>query len=342
MITVLTGGTGGAKFVDGLHKILPPEELTVIVNTGDDFEWWGLHISPDVDSITYMLAGILSKERGWGVDGDTFHCLEAMRRLGQPAWFQIGDRDLSTHLLRTQLLRAGKTLAEATAEIVTALGIRARILPMTNSPVETRVTIAEGEISFQDYFVRRRFRDAVHSVRFDGAEKASPAPGVVEAILSAEAVLIAPSNPVTSIGPILAVPGVREALQETPARIAAVSPIVGNAAVSGPAGALMAAQELPISAAGVAQAYGEFLDVLIVDGQDAELPRPPGLQVLASDIIMKSAAERIELARAVLSALTDLTESQASKASPLDVKGVKLEVSADGLIAIVRNDRERG
>ena len=157
MIVVLTGGTGGAKFVDGLRKVVPPHDLTFIVNTGDDFQWWGLHISPDVDSITYVLSDLLSKDRGWGVEGDTFQCLEAMRKLGQPAWFQIGDRDLSTHLLRTHLLREGRTLSEATAEITKNLEIESTVLPMTNAPVETRVTIPEGEISFQDYFVRRLF-----------------------------------------------------------------------------------------------------------------------------------------------------------------------------------------
>src|SRR5436190_8081431 len=211
MIVVLTGGTGGAKFVDGLRRVVPPRELTFIVNTGDDFLWWGLHISPDVDSITYVLSDLLSKDRGWGVEGDTFQCLEAMRRLGQPAWFQIGDRDLSTHLLRTQLLREGRLLSEATAEITKNLGIESTVLPMTNSPVETRVTVPEGEISFQDYFVRRRYRDPVSSVRFSGAEVAIPAPSVIDAILSASVVVFAPSNPVTSIGPILAVPGIRDA-----------------------------------------------------------------------------------------------------------------------------------
>src|SRR5882724_2973104 len=190
MIVVLTGGTGGAKFVDGLRRVVPPRDLTFIVNTGDDFQWWGLHISPDVDSITYVLSDLLSKDRGWGVDGDTFQCLEAMRRLGQPAWFQIGDRDLSTHLLRTQLLREGKTLSEATAEITKNLGMESTVLPMTNARVETRVTIPEGEISFQDYFVKRRFRDPVNSVRFSGAEDATPAPGIMEAILSASVILL--------------------------------------------------------------------------------------------------------------------------------------------------------
>jgi len=304
MIVVLTGGTGGAKFVDGLRKVVPPSELTFIVNTGDDFEWWGLHISPDVDSITYVLSDLLSKDRGWGVDGDTFQCLEAMKRLRQPAWFQIGDRDLSTHLLRTQLLRNGKTLSEATAEITKNLGIESTVLPMTNSPVETRVTIPEGEISFQEYFVRRRFRDPVSSVRFAGAEIAVPAPGVIDALLSAEAILLAPSNPITSIGPILSVPGVRRALQETRALIGGLSPIVGNAAVSGPAGALMAAQKLPVSIEGVGKAYQDFLDFLIVDCTDSEAAqqmKDTGFDVHCTNTIMKTNEDRTELARAVLS-----------------------------------------
>ncbi|HEY1264134.1 MAG TPA: 2-phospho-L-lactate transferase [Terriglobales bacterium] len=304
MIAVLTGGTGGAKFVDGLRHILPPEDLTIIVNTGDDFECWGLRISPDLDSITYMLAGLLSKERGWGVGGDTFECLEAMRRLGQPAWFQIGDRDLATHLMRTQWLHGGQTLTEATAEIVRRLGIPSRILPMSDSPVETRITTQDGEISFQEYFVLRRFRDAVKSVRFAGAEDAAPAPGVVEAIVSAEAVLVAPSNPITSIGPILAIPGIHQALQKTGAPVVAVSPIVGAAPVSGPAGALMSAQGFPVSIAGVAQAYEDFLDTLVADVSDQALAGtlPAGVEVHFTNILMKTAEDRVHLAKAVRAA----------------------------------------
>jgi LPPG:FO 2-phospho-L-lactate transferase len=308
MIVVLTGGTGGAKFVDGLRRVVPPRDLTFVVNTGDDFQWWDLHISPDVDSITYVLSDLLSKDRGWGVEGDTFQCLEAMRRLGQPAWFQIGDRDLSTHLLRTQLLREGKTLSEATSEITRNLGIESTVLPMTNSPVETRVTIPEGEISFQDYFVRRRFRDPVNSVSFAGVEKATPTPGVIEAILSADTILLAPSNPITSIGPILAVADIRKALRETSALIGAVSPIVGGAAVSGPAGALMTAQKLPVSIAGVAEAYQDFLDFLVVDSMDEEATqelKKSGLDVYCTNTIMKTNENRTELARAVLSFLSD-------------------------------------
>ncbi len=303
MITVLTGGTGGAKLVDGLRKVLPPEELTLIVNTGDDFEWWGLRISPDVDSVTYVLAGLLSKERGWGVQDDTFLCLDRMKAMGEPSWFQIGDRDLALHLLRTQLIKQGKTLAEATAEIAVKLGIATRILPMSNGRVETMVETPAGELSFQEYFVKRRFQDAVRSVRFAGAEAAEPAPGVVNAILSAEAVLLAPSNPITSIGPILGVPGIREALKKTAAPVAAVSPIVGGTAVTGPAGALMASCGMPVSLAGIAQAYEDFLDVLIADNQDASDAGAlvhAGLKITCTNTIMKTIEDRANLAKAVL------------------------------------------
>src|SRR5208283_4403917 len=214
MITVLTGGTGGAKFVDGMRQIVRPEELTIIVNTGDDLLWWGLYVSPDVDSITYMLAGMLSQERGWGVKGDTFLCLNAMGQMGQPIWFHAGDRDLATHIFRSKLLADGKTLSEATSEIASRLGVKARILPMSNSRVETRVLTPVGDLSFEEYFVQRWYQDPVESVRFVGASDAEPAPGVIEAIRSADLVLLAPSNPITSINPILVVPGIREALRE--------------------------------------------------------------------------------------------------------------------------------
>ena len=181
MITVLTGGTGGAKFVDGLRQIVRPEDLTIIVNTGDDMLWWGLYVSPDLDSITYMLAGRLSQERGWGVKGDTFFCLNAMGQLGQPIWFHAGDRDLATHIFRSKLLADGKTLSEATAEIAARFGVKTRVLPMSNSRVETRVLTPAGDLSFEEYFVQRWYQDPVESVRFAGASDAEPAPGVIEA-----------------------------------------------------------------------------------------------------------------------------------------------------------------
>jgi LPPG:FO 2-phospho-L-lactate transferase len=303
MIVVLTGGTGGAKFVDGLRRVLPEDELAIVVNTGDDHRWWGLCVSPDLDSITYMLAGIISDERGWGVQRDTFHCLQAMRDLREPTWFSVGDRDLATHLLRTQLLSQGKTLSEVTAIIASRFAIAARILPMSDQRIETRVDTPIGELSFEEYFVERRYQDPVKSVRFAGAGEAEPAPGVLEAIRAAQGVLIAPSNPVTSIGPILAVPGIRDALRQASAPVVAVSPLIGTAAISGPAGNLMAAQGLPVSAAGVAAAYGSFLDAIVIDetdGDAAEIIRAKHVDVQATNILMKSAADRERVARTAL------------------------------------------
>jgi LPPG:FO 2-phospho-L-lactate transferase len=318
MIVVLTGGTGGAKFIDGLRQVVPTKDLTIIVNTGDDLEWWGLYVSPDLDSITYVLAGLLSKERGWGVKGDTFFCLQAMGELGEPIWFHAGDRDLAVHLLRTKLLREGKTLTDVAAEIATRMGVQARILPMCNARVETRVDTPIGELSFEEYFVQRWYQDPVNSIRFAGVETAEPAPGVIDAIMSATAVLLAPSNPITSIGPILAVPGIRDALKQTHAPVAAISPIVGGTAVSGPAGILMAAQGLPVSIAGVAQAYREFLDILIVDARDAkaaEQLQHSGLRVHCGKTIMSTSEEKADLARQVLSLFS--TEGAARAGSDL-------------------------
>ena len=314
MIVVLTGGTGGAKFVDGLRQVVPASDLAIIVNTGDDLEWWGLYVSPDLDSITYVLAGLLSKERGWGVTGDTFLCLQAMGELGEPIWFHAGDRDLAVHLLRSKLLKQGKTLAEVTSEIAAKMGVKAHILPMSNSRVETRVDTPIGELSFEEYFVQRWYQDPVNSVRFAGVENATPAPGVIDAIMTASVVLLAPSNPITSVGPILAVPGITEALKQTPAQVVAISPIVGGAAVSRPAGILMAAQGLPVSIAGVAQAYREFLDILIVDVRDAKAAeelRHSGLRVHCAKTVMSIPNEKADLARQVLSLISSESAAHA-------------------------------
>ena len=316
MIVVLTGGTGGAKFVDGLQQVVAPEELTLIVNTGDDLLWWGLYVSPDLDSITYVLAGLLSNERGWGVKGDTFFCLQSMGRLRQPIWFQVGDRDLAVHLLRSKLLAEGKTLSEATAEITCRLGVKSRILPMSDSRVETRIGTPAGDVSFEEFLVQRRYQDPVQSVHFDGAVEAEPAAGVVNAIMSADAILLAPSNPNSSIGPILAVPGIREALRDARAPIVAVSPIVGGAPVAGPAGVLMASQGLPVSIAGVAQAYREFLDVLVVDVRDANAAkelRAAGVNVHCTKTIMRTAEDKAELARTVVSFVAGESATYAAK-----------------------------
>ena len=315
MICVLSGGTGGAKFVDGLRQVMPAEDITLIVNTGDDLLWWGLYVSPDIDSITYVLSGMLSRERGWGVKGDTFLCLQAMGQLGEPTWFHTGDRDLAMHLLRSRLLAEGKTLSDATAVISEKLGVRARVLPMSDSRVETRVDTPVGELSFEEYFVQRWYQDPVESVRFAGAADAEPAPGVLDAIMNADLVLLAPSNPITSIGPILAVPGVREALHETKGRIAGVSPIVAGEAVAGPAGILMAAQGLPVSVAGIAQAYHDFLDMLIVDVRDAEATdelRKSGLRVEVAKTVMRTSEDKANLAADVLAAVRGQSAAAAS------------------------------
>ena len=311
MIVVLTGGTGGAKFVDGLRRVVPAEELTIIVNTGDDHDWWGLRVSPDIDSILYMLAGIVSPERGWGVSGDTFHCLQTMKAMGEPSWFSMGDRDLATHLLRTQLLSDGYSLTEATRIIAKKLAVGARVLPMSDQAVETRVHTPAGELSFQEFFVKRRYQDEVNSVRFVGAMDAKPAPGTLEAIAAADAILIAPSNPITSIGPILSVPRMREAIRAAAAKVVAVSPIIGTRAVSGPAAALMVSQNLPASIAGVANYYADVLDTLIVDNSDAEASRLLPMQSIhcvATDILMRTEDDRERIARAALEAA--LPESQ--------------------------------
>lgn len=319
MICVLSGGTGGAKFVDGLRQVMPAEEITIVVNTGDDLLWWGLYVSPDIDSITYVLSGMLSRERGWGVKGDTFLCLQAMGQLGEPTWFHTGDRDLAMHLLRSRLLAEGKTLSEATAVISEKLGVRARILPMSNSRVETRVDTPIGELSFEEYFVQRWYQDPVKSIRFAGASDAEPAPGVVDAINSAEAVILAPSNPVTSIGPILAVPGIHNALVQSKTKVAAISPIVANAPIAGPAGILMQAQGLPCSIAGVAHAYEDFLDMLVCDTRDAraaDMLRQNGLRVHCTQTVMRTAEDKAALAREVLSLISpDLLKGKTAAAS---------------------------
>ena len=305
MIVVLTGGTGGAKLVEGLRHWVAPGDLTVIVNTGDDIDWWGLHVSPDVDSVLYALADALSLERGWGLENDSFRCLERMAHLGQPTWFSLGDLDLATHLTRTNLLRAGKSLSAATAELARRMGIRTRVLPMSDDRVATMIETAKATLNFQEYFVRERHQVEVRAVHFEGAETACPAPGVVESIESAEAVILAPSNPVTSIGPILAVPGVREALRRSTAAIAAVSPIIGGAAVSGPAAALMRRKGWPSTIGGVAQAYEDFLDILVVDladHADADHLREGDLHVLCANTVMKSLEDKQELARFTLHA----------------------------------------
>lgn len=306
LIAVLAGGTGAAKFLRGLAGVVDPARLTVIGNTGDDLERWGLHVSPDLDTVIYALAGLLDPVKGWGVRDDTFYCLQAMAVLGRESWFQLGDRDLATHLHRTALLREGRSLAEATEALRRALGVLSPILPMSNDPVRTLLRTPDGWLAFQEFFVREKAKVEVLEVRYDGAEAACPAPGVIEALQGAAAVIVCPSNPITSIGPILAVPGIVEALRATQARTLAVTPIVRGAPVSGPAGRLMAVQGLPVSAVGVATLYRGWLDLLLVDHRDAGLVleiEAMGIRVVVAETLMTDAERETALARSALDAL---------------------------------------
>jgi len=304
-LTALAGGTGAAKLLRGLSRIMDPRDLTVIVNTGDDAEIWGLHISPDLDTVSYTLGGVIDEQKGWGLTGETFHALDQIARFGEPVWFNLGDRDLATHLHRTRLLREGRTLTDVTRSIAAALGVVATVLPMSDQPVRTRLLGPDGWLTFQEYFVREKAQVEARAVDYVGAAAAAPAPGVVEAIAAADAVLVCPSNPITSVGPILAVPGLVEALGATSATVVAVSPIVGGAAVSGPAGRLMASAGLPVSAAGVARAYAAWLDRLVYDEQDRALAgeiRALGVAPVPAPTMMSSREAEIALARHVLSA----------------------------------------
>lgn len=304
-VVVLAGGTGAAKFVRGLVHVVDERDLTVIVNTGDDLEWWGLHISPDLDTICYDLAGLLDRQRGWGRAEETFQCRDAMQELGKASWFNLGDRDLATHLFRSEQLRAGMPLSGVTAALCTCWKVASHVLPMTDDRVRTIVTMDDGDVPFQEFFVHRRHTGVVHAVRFDGAAEAVPAPGVVDAIHDAGIVIIAPSNPVTSVGPILAVPGIQEALVGTAARVVAISPIMGSAAFSGPAARLMAMRGWPATAVGVAVAYQPFLDVLLCDGGDKGLGpeiEALGVQPMFTNILMGDLALSERLARETLDA----------------------------------------
>lgn len=305
MIAVLAGGVGAARFLDGLTSVVDPARLTVVSNVGDDEDFFGLHVSPDIDIVVYTLAGVVDETKGWGLRDEGFACLERLSALGYETWFALGDRDLATHVHRTALLREGRSLSEATASVAGAFGLRCRILPVTDEPLRTIVHTDAGAWSFQEYFVKRGWQDDVRAVRFEGADRARPAPGVIEAIRHAEAVIIAPSNPVVSIGPILAVSGVREALRETAAPVVAVSPIVGGKALKGPADRMLGALGHEPSAAGVAALYADFLDALVIDRVDAALAtgvQRQGVRAVVADTVMRGPGEKRALAMAVLAA----------------------------------------
>ena len=303
MITALAGGVGAARFLTGLVKLVSEENLTIIVNTGDDIELFGLHISPDIDIVAYTLAGIVDEEKGWGIRGDTFQCLEAFRRFNQEVWFALGDRDLATHIFRTSLLKKGLTLSEVTAEVNRALGLNVAILPMTDDKFETRIVTRDGSIHFQEYLVKRGAKDEVFGVEFLGADNAKPAAGVIDSVVNAELVIVCPSNPIVSIGTILAVKGVRDALRQTNAKKIAISPIIAGAPIKGPADKLLKGLGLEVSAYSVAKLYADFLDTFILDTADSaekDKIEKLGIEVKVTNTIMRTLEDRIRLAETVL------------------------------------------
>jgi LPPG:FO 2-phospho-L-lactate transferase len=301
-VTLLAGGVGAARLLRGLVSLVDPDHLTVVVNTGDDEDFYGLHVSPDLDTIVYTLAGLAPRDRGWGVRGDSRRVLDALERFYGPAWFALGDRDLATHVFRTDRLRSGATLSECTREICAALDVLVRVLPATDDRLRTLLDTDEGTLAFQTYLVKRRGRPAVRAVRYDGSEASRPAPGVIEAIATADVVIIAPSNPFVSIGPILAVPGVRAALADVRVKTVAVSPLIGGSAVKGPLAAMLASMGHGADVGAIARIYRGLASVLLVapgDGAVSLAGEDPRL--VEHDILLDTAATARRVSRFVLS-----------------------------------------
>ena len=303
MIVVLAGGVGAARFLQGLVQVVPQENLTAVVNTGDDRDFYGLHVSPDIDIVMYTLAGLVDEAHGWGIRNDSYNTMQQLTNYGNEDWFMLGDRDLATHIHRTNLLRQGKTLSEITDELRKQLGLALRIIPMSNQIVSTHIQTPVGLLHFQEYMVKRRCADAVLDVVFVGASESRPAPGVLDAIKDAEAILIAPSNPIVSIGSILAIPGIHDALHEASGIVVAISPIVGGAPIKGPADKLMLGLKMEVSSVGVARCYRDFLDVMVIDKQDQHLLgaiEDLGIPTVSTNTIMSDSAAKKALAKKVL------------------------------------------
>ncbi|MDQ1474878.1 MAG: 2-phospho-L-lactate transferase [Actinomycetota bacterium] len=311
MLATLAGGVGAARFLAGLVRVVVPADVVAVVNTADDDEFHGLHVSPDLDSVTYTLAGASNAAQGWGLEGETFATLDALSRYDVDTWFRLGDKDLATHLYRTARLHAGAPLSKVTSEITHAWSVEARLIPMSDDPVRTRITVQRDagqveELAMQRWFVGERAEPPVVSVRFDGADAARPAPGVLEALTLAETIVICPSNPVISIGPILAVPGIRDVLVARRDRVVAVSPIVGGAPVKGPADRLMAPLGIDVSCVGVARAYGEICGSLVIDAVDADRAAEVealGVHAVVTDTMMRSPEIAAALAAETLAAV---------------------------------------
>jgi LPPG:FO 2-phospho-L-lactate transferase len=303
-ITALAGGVGASKLLLGLYEIMDPTLLTIIVNTGDDIILHGLKISPDLDIVTYTLAGVVDPKKGWGLRAETFHALKHLATYGRPNWFNLGDRDLATHIHRTVMLADGKTLSQAADSIRIALGVKSRILPMSDDPVPTMIDSNEGPLHFQEYLVKRRTEPVVKGIRFAGAESAKPAPGVLEAIRHADRILICPSNPLISIGPILAVPQIRDQLRAHKEKVFAVCPIVGGKSLKGPSDKMLAQLGHDPTALGVAKLYADFIGTFVIDPADKAQASPIaalGMKVEILPTVMKTSAQKRKLASALLS-----------------------------------------
>ena len=303
MITALAGGVGAARFLTGVTQLVKQEDISVIVNTGDDMEMFGLHISPDIDIVTYTLAGIVDEEKGWGIKHDTFQCLDMLKKLGLDTWFALGDRDLATHIFRTNLLKKGFSLSQITGQVCYGLGLKVKVLPMTNEKFETWIKLEQGLIHFEEYFVKSASQDTILGVEFVGAAQAKASPYVIDSIMNSKMVVICPSNPIVSIGTILSVQGIRDALKKTDAKIVGVSPIVAGATIKGPADKMLRALGFEVSAFSVAKLYSDFLDVFVVDVKDSEEAKPIrelGVDVKVTDTIMKSLDDKVRLAKTVL------------------------------------------
>jgi LPPG:FO 2-phospho-L-lactate transferase len=302
-VLALTGGVGGAKLALGLSRVLPPDRLVVCVNTGDDECFHGLHVSPDLDTVMYTLAGLSNPQTGWGLEGDTFQALGMLRQYGADAWFNLGDKDLATHVRRTQLLRQGATLSQVTAKLCQDLGVDQQVVPMSDDPVRTVLRCETGDLAMQEYFVKNRAEPRVEGVIYEGSQSAAPSPGFNSALEDADLIVFCPSNPYLSLGPILAIPGVQEQLENTSAVRVAVSPLVGRGAVRGPAAKIMAELGHEVSSVGIAGQYRQFCDLFLIDDQDAGLaPRIEELAIkaVAAPIIMETDADKVALAETIL------------------------------------------
>ena len=313
MIVTLAGGVGAARLLQGLVKVHPEEKITIIVNTGDDIELYGLHISPDVDIIMYTLAGIIDQKKGWGIERDSFNFFNTMKNYGTDVWFNIGDKDLATHVVRTNLLEQGLSLSKVTERLCGILRVKARILPMSDDKFETRIVTDKGNMHFQEYLVKRSSKDRVRGMIFEGIQEAKPGPDVIKSIMNAELIIVCPSNPLVSIRTILSVKGIEGALERTKANIIAMTPIIGNSPIKGPLDKMMRGLKLEVSAFSIANMYKNFIDAFVLDESDQNLKKrieSLGIHVFLMNTLMKGIKEKVQIAESILRITKELKKEK--------------------------------